>query len=117
MSIFVVLETIIDRVSDNLRWRDKLLMRKGSGGDDISDAIEAMEERVEEFRDEVNVCLQAKIGRIGDDVVAIRQGLSQVLKRFDGKSALDNLLRLTHVRAELISDRPRQTTSSYSRAN
>lgn len=81
----MVLETIIDRISDNMRWRDKLRMRKTRDADDVSAAIEAMEERVEEFREEVNICLQARIGRMGDDVVAIREGLGEVLKRFDGK--------------------------------
>jgi hypothetical protein len=83
----MVLERIIDKISDSVRWRDKLLTRKGRDDDDISTAIELMEERVEEFRDEVNVCLQARIGRIGDDVVAIREGLSHVLARFNGNVA------------------------------
>lgn len=86
MAIFVVLERIIDKVSDNMRWRDKLRFRKDNdGGEDIRDAIEIMEERVEEFRDEVSVCLQVKMGRIGDDVLAIRESLGVVMRKFDGK--------------------------------
>jgi hypothetical protein len=54
-----------------------------------------MEERVEEFRDEVSVCLQVKMGKIGDDVLAIRENLNLVLRKFDGKFLL---MVQTHIR-------------------
>jgi hypothetical protein len=96
VAIFVVLERIIDKVSNNMRWRDKLKIRKNNNdGEDIKDAIETMEERVEEFRDEVSVCLQVKMGKIGDDVLAIRENLNLVLRKFDGKFLL---MVQTHIR-------------------
>lgn len=87
VSIFHVLERIIDKLSDK-GWTVKFRLSDGRHGDDIMEAIEAMGERVKEFQEEVDTCAQLRLGRIDEGVSKMIEAFGGFGRRLDGTFGL-----------------------------
>ncbi|KAH7303070.1 hypothetical protein B0I35DRAFT_517535 [Stachybotrys elegans] len=78
LSIYIVLERIIDKLSMN--WVEKGVKKIKGHGDSIKEAIESVGEKVTEFQEQVNICAQLRLGRIEDGVQSIQMQLSDIEK-------------------------------------
>ncbi|KAK0392759.1 hypothetical protein NLU13_2254 [Sarocladium strictum] len=75
LSIFVVLERIINKLS--MSFIEKGMTKLKGQGDEIKDAIEEFGMKVTEFQEEVDVCAQLRFGRI-------EEGQNTIIKRLEG---------------------------------
>ncbi|OCL12018.1 hypothetical protein AOQ84DRAFT_421489 [Glonium stellatum] len=62
ISIFTVLEKIIVKLSQS--WGEKAISKIKGNGSDIMDALEELDTSITQFREEVEVCAQQRMGRI-----------------------------------------------------
>ena len=81
VSIFVVLEAIIDRLS--MKSIDKAIVKLKGHADKVRDALELLGERIAEFQTEVDICAQERMGRIEEQIDRVAGTVGRVEQTID----------------------------------
>ncbi|KAL2289204.1 hypothetical protein FJTKL_02232 [Diaporthe vaccinii] len=85
VSIFVVLERIIERLSRS--WKESISRRiKGDEGS-VQDALQTLSDSIAEFNEEAEVCAQLRMGRMEETGQAVKLTVERTMDVVNGTSA------------------------------
>lgn len=105
ISIFTVLERIIERLSRNWTGKlnsdfthlsnytqstklshnpEKLTSKFKSNGGDIKEAFQALDDSIAEFNDEAEICAQLRLGRVEENGKAVKEVVDSIKTLLDG---------------------------------